>query len=178
MRFLLLAATLALLPLSAAANPGSEPPPPELSAAVSHLEWGIFCAGQAMDRAPAPGTETGWIHVPRDEITFHWPDEQTVPAVIGLAFGVKATGKPGWATAAAEVRVHRPGRTAPETWASDISDVGPTLAFFRFDRADELTPGRWAIEGWNGDTRLYRVEFLVVPAETRPGIAASCNATS
>jgi hypothetical protein len=172
------AALVALSPLAGMAGPGAEPVVPVAAPEIAQLEWGVFCAWQAMDRAPAPGTETGWIHVPMDEVSFHWPERQVVPAVIGMGFGIKATGIKGWESAVGEVRVYRPGRKAAESWASDVSDFGPTLAFFRFDRADELVPGTWVIEGWDRDQRLYRVEFEVVPAAALPEIAGACDATS
>lgn len=173
----LLCAFLALAP-AALAGPGAEPVPPLLSEGIARLEFGVFCAWQQMDRAPAPGTETGWIHVPLDQIDFTWAGQQVVPAVIGMGFGIKATGAPGFATAVGETRVFRPGRAEPEAWASDISEIGPTLAFFRFDRPEELIPGTWAIEGWDRGNRLYRVEFEVVPATALPGLAGACEATS
>ncbi|MGA0540320.1 hypothetical protein [Neotabrizicola sp. VNH66] len=178
MRHMLALILSAALALPAAAGPGSEPAPPVVVAEVARLEWGVFCALQAMDRAPAPGTASGWIHVPKGEVSFHWPDRQVVPAALGLAFGVKVTGAKGWETAVGEVRVYRPGRTTPESWASDISSLGATLAFFRFDTESELVPGTWVIEGWDRDRRLYRVEFEVVPGAAVPEITNACGATS
>jgi hypothetical protein len=164
----LLAPTLAL----------AGPLPPETAPEISRIEVGVFCALQAMDRMPAPGTESGWIHVPTSEIGFHWPDRQVVPASIGLAFGVKATGAPGWISQNAEARVTRPGRTTPEVWNTGISDAGASLVFFRFDTDEELVPGLWAMEAWDGQQLLYRVEFEVVPAATLPEIVDACGAVS
>ncbi len=168
------------LPLWLLAAPAlAEPAAPAGSAAVARLEVGVFCALQAMDRMPAPGTVSGWIHVPTSEITFHWPDRQVVPASIGLAFGLRVTGAPGFATSdLAEARVYRPGRSTPEVWSSGFSDGGENLSFFRFDTEDELVPGLWTFEGWDGGTLLYRVEFEVVPAAAVPEISQACGATS
>lgn len=170
-----IALALTLLACPALAAPAE----PEAGPQLARLEVGVFCALQAMDRMPAPGTASGWIHVPTSEITFHWPDRQVVPAALGLAFGVRATGVPGFATSdGAEARVTRPGRTRPEVWASGISDAGDTLSFFRFDTLEELVPGLWTFEGWDGGTRLYHVEFEVVPAAAVPEIVGACGATS
>lgn len=172
MRLALLLTLLASPALAAPAEPQAAPQ-------VARLEVGVFCALQAMDRMPAPGTASGWIHVPTSEITFHWPDRQVVPAALGLAFGVRAMGAPGFATSdGAEARVTRPGGTTPEVWSSGISDAGDTLSFFRFDTEDELLPGLWTFEGWDGETRLYHVEFEVVPAAAVPEIVDACGATS
>jgi Domain of unknown function (DUF3859) len=170
LRGLILALTLAL-PLRA------EPAPPQADPLVASLKVGVFCALQAMDQRPAPGTLSGWIHVPDGVIDFHWPDRQVVPAVIGLAFGVKSQMVPG-VFASGEMRVYRPGSSSPETWDSTFTDTGEQFGFFRFDRDDELIPGLWQFEAWEGDTRLYSAEFEVVPAAALPEIAQACGAIS
>ena len=169
----------ALLALALLATPcGAAPADPVHGPEIGTLEVGIFCALQAMDRMPAPGTASGWIHVPTTEIRFHWPDRQVVPAAIGLAFGVKALAAPGWSGAAVEARVTRPGRSRAETWETFISDSRESIAFFRFDSESELDPGLWTFEAWQGDARLYRVEFEVVPAAALPEIVEACGAVS
>ena len=112
------------------ADPASPAPGP----LVATLKLGVFCALQAMDQRPAPGTLSGWIHVPDGMIDFHWPDRQVVPAAIGLAFGVKSQMRPG-VFLQGEMRVYRPGSTTPETWDSSFSDTGEQFGFFRFDLA-------------------------------------------
>lgn len=167
---------LALL-LILAAPLRAGPVMPEASAHVASQSFGVFCALQAMDQRPAPGTLSGWIHVPDGEIDFHWPDRQVVPAQIGLAFGVKSRLAPGLFLSG-EMRVFRPGATAPETWDSSFTDRGDQFGFFRFDREDELIPGIWRFEAWSGDQQLYSVEFEVVPAAALPEIAQACGAIS
>lgn len=155
----------------------AEPAPPTADPMVASLKVGVFCALQAMDQRPAPGTLSGWIHVPDSMIDFHWPDRQIVPAAIGLAFGVKSRMVPG-VFASGEMRVYRPGSTTPETWDSTFSDLSEQFGFFRFDREDELISGIWRFEAWEADTRLYSVEFEVVPAAALPEIAQACGAVS
>jgi hypothetical protein len=155
----------------------ADPALPSADPLVASLKVGVFCALQAMDQRPAPGTLSGWIHVPDSVIDFHWPDRQVVPAAIGLAFGVKSQMVPG-VFVSGVMRVYRPGRTAPETWESSFSDTGEQFGFFRFDREDELIPGLWRFEAWEGETRLYAVEFEVVPAAALPEIVQACGAIS
>ena len=69
-----LAIALALTAGAALADPASPAPGP----LVATLKLGVFCALQAMDQRPAPGTLSGWIHVPDGMIDFHWPDRQVV----------------------------------------------------------------------------------------------------
>jgi hypothetical protein len=155
----------------------ADPAPPSTDPLVATLKVGVFCALQAMNQRPAPGTLSGWIHVPDGVIDFHWPDRQVVPAAIGLAFGVKSQMVPG-VFASGEIRVYRPGSTVPETWESSFSDTGEQFGFFRFDREDELISGIWRFEAWEGVTQLYSVEFEVVPAAALPEIAQACGAIS
>ncbi len=175
MRALILPAILAVTPALA------EPAPPFAAPGVLQLDWGIFCSGEAMDRAVAPDTDSGFIHVPRRSLSFHWPGARRVPAALGLAFGVEAMAQPGGAEPV-EIRVFHPGRALPERWDSTLSDTAASLVFFRFDRPDELTPGIWTIEAHAGagdDTGLlYRVEFEIVPAEALPEIVHACGATA
>lgn len=156
----------------------AEPAPPQPGPLVAAIEVGVFCALQAMDQRPAPGTSSGWVHVPNGEITFHWPDRQVVPASLGLAFGVKARLVPGAFAAYGEMRVYPPGSTVPEIWDSSFGDLSPSVAFFRFDHDHELIPGPWRFEAWDGATQLYSVTFEVVPAAALPEIAQACRATS
>ncbi|MFZ1470419.1 MAG: hypothetical protein WAT09_15805 [Paracoccaceae bacterium] len=174
MRHLITALALALIGTAALADPA----PPQHGPQIARLELGVFCALQAMDRMPAPGTTDGWIHVPTGNVRFHWPDRQVVPAAIGLAFGVKATGAVGWSSETAEVRVYRPGHEVPDVWNAGISEWGGTLSFFRFDTVDELIPGLWRFEVWEGDIRHYQVQFQVVPADAVPDLVQACGAVS
>ena len=169
---------LGLAPALAAGLASAEPAPPLHDPVVARIEAGVFCAWQAMDQRPAPGTLSGWIHVPDGEITFHWPDRQVVPASLGLAFGVKAQLLPGEFAAYVDMRVYRPGSDLPEIWDSSIGDLSPSIAFFRFDHEHELVPGPWRFEAWEGETQLYSVEFEVVPAAALPEISQACGATS
>ena len=168
---------LGLFALALGAPLHAEPALPQTDPQVARLSFGVFCALQAMDQRPAPGTLSGWIHVPDGAIEFHWPDRQIVPAAIGLAFGVKSQMAPG-VFASGEMRVYRPGATRPETWESSFSDSGEQFGFFRFDRPDELIAGIWRFEAWEGETRLYAVEFEIVPAAALPEIVNACGATS
>ena len=168
---------LALIFALATGMAAADPAPPAPGPLVDSLEVGVFCALQAMDQRPAPGTISGWIHVPDGEISFHWPDRQVVPAAIGLAFGVKSQMVPG-VFATGEMRVYRPGSATPETWESGFSDTGEQFAFFRFDREDELIHGLWRFEAGEGETKLYAAEFEVVPAAALPEIVNACGAIS
>jgi hypothetical protein len=156
----------------------ADPLPPSAGPEVEEIKVGVFCALQSMAQQPAPGTLSGWIHVPNGEIEFHWPDRQVVPAALGLAFGVKARLVPGQNVTQGEMRVFRPGSATPEYWATTFSDLDESVSFFRFDDESELITGIWRFEGWDGRAQLFSVEFEVVPAAALPAITDACGAVA
>jgi hypothetical protein len=165
---------LLLLPAAALAKPAT----PTWSPPIADISFGIFCAITTEGEAPAPLTRSGTIHTVADDPAFHWPGQRTVPAALGLAFGVKSQTISGTTLPFTEMHVFRPGDTTPDIWTSAISDADPSFAFFRFDTEAELIPGPWVFEAWDAGKRLYRVEFEVVPYEQAPGIAQACGGTS
>ncbi|MCU0802654.1 MAG: DUF3859 domain-containing protein [Rhodobacteraceae bacterium] len=168
---------LALVMMLVTAAP-ARPMDPVIGPMMADVQFGVFCALTPTGRAAAPGTLSGWIHQIDGPFAFDWPGQNRVPARIGIAFGVIATAAPDGFVADAEIRVFRPGATTPETWQSSFGDQEPSLAFFRFDRPDELIPGRWAFEASQAGNRLYRVEFEVLPPAESAGVAAACGAVS
>ena len=170
----LIALVLLLWPASLCAKPGA----PTWSAAMNGVTFGIFCAIDVTGQTEAPGTTSGYIHTIDATPGFDWPGQRTVPASLGIAFGVQAQSAPGTAMPFAEMRVFRPGVAQPDTWITTLDDISPAFAFFRFDTDAELIPGRWAFEAWDANKRLYRVEFEVVPADQAIGIANACGGMS
>lgn len=167
-------ALLLLTPFAALAKPAT----PVWVPPIAEISFGIFCAIQTVGEAPAPLTRSGVIHTVAEDPAFHWPGQRSVPASLGLAFGVKSRTTPGITLPFAEMRVFRPGEPSPDIWTSAISDTDPSFAFFRFDTAEELIPGIWTFEAWDAGKRLFRVEFEVLPADQAIGIAAACGGTS
>ncbi len=165
---------LLLLATAAVAKPAA----PNFAPPIAAIEFGVFCTIKTTGQTEAPGTASGFIHTTDSVPAFDWPRQTTLPASIGLAFGVKAGTVSGSIVAGAEIRVFRPHQPNPDFWTSDFYDTEQSFAFFRFDTAEELIPGTWVFEAWDGAKRLYRVEFEVVPYDQAPGIAQACGGTS
>jgi hypothetical protein len=165
---------LLLIPVCALAA-WAKPAPPIRAPQLANLSFGLYCAIAVTGRAEEPNTASGYIHLADEAADFQWPGQNIVPAVLGLAFGVKAQTRQGIAFPNAEMRVFQPGRAEPDIWGTGFSDQDSSLAFFRFDRPDELVPGIWVFEAWSGRTRLYRVEFEVVPAAEGNAIVQACG---
>ncbi|MBK6468130.1 MAG: hypothetical protein IPF96_15700 [Rhodobacter sp.] len=66
----------------------------------------------------------------------------------------------------------------PEIWYSDLFADVPSMRGYSFDFEAELIPGLWRMEAWDGETRLYSIDFEVVPPSALPGIGSDCNLLS
>lgn len=149
----------------------SEPAPPTTSPDFSTFSVGVLCSPREADRAAAPDTRLGYTTVvaaPR-KIGFA---QQRVPAALGVSFGVMFT--PTHALSGVRNETYRPGSSRPDVYYSDIDAKPGRYRGFAFEFQDELVPGLWRLESWQGDKLLYRVEFQVVPEAALPEIQAQC----
>lgn len=152
----------------------ADPAPPSFDDPIIQLEYGVFCDGSDGERIPAPDTELGYIELAPDKVEINLI-RQKLPAEIGLAFGViPHTSRDVNAT----IKVHRPDRAIPESWDSTIWKDSPGPTYFTFDFPQEQVPGLWALEAWEGDHRLYRVEYLVTPPGSDAGLTGLCQLMS
>mgnify|MGYP001376047794 CR=1 FL=1 len=168
--------TLALPALAAfLVSPALAEPKPLRSAPGIRAEAGVFCSAEGMGRKPAPGTAAGWVNSPSDEPEFSWPT-LTVPARIGVAFGVKAESTGGdlsGATLVVEHPAYRDGTTV-ESWSTNIHAGSPTVDFYSFDFDHELVPGPWRMQAQRDGRVLFDVTFDVVAPEESPEIVRLC----
>lgn len=156
----------------------AKPAAPDIAPPLGTVTFGIFCTIAVSGQTDAPGTLTGFIHTVDEAPGFDWSGQRTVPASLGIAFGVKAQTTLGTSVPFAVMHVFRPGRPLPDVWTAGFDDTDPSFAFFRFDTEAELIPGLWAFEAWDAGKRLYRVEFEIVPADQAIGIASACGGVS
>ncbi len=152
----------------------AEPAPPMFRAPVTLLQHGIFCDTNNGARVAAPGTQLGYVEIAPEGLEIALV-RQSLPADIGLSFGVFAQASHD---VAVTIKVYRPDLPAPETWASTIRADGPGPAYFTFDFPHEQVPGLWAIEAWDGEQQLYRVEYLVTPAGSDADLVGLCQLMS
>lgn len=168
---------LRLVPVLCLAAPAAlaDPAAPALSPGVQLVDYGIYCQTESTGTQPAPETSLGYIDmlpgVP--EMIYR---QQAIPARLGTSFGVVIQVDrdiPG-----ARIETWKPGAARAETWYDDIFADSPQMRGFAFDYPEEIILGLWRMEAWEGDTRLYSVEFEVRPAETLPGVTSDCNLMS
>lgn len=153
----------------------AEPALPFAAPGITIDAVGIFCAKGTTRREDAPETTLGYIQLldGLPEMAFR---QQTVPARIGVQFGVIMTADrdiPGIRN-----ETWKPGATTPEVWSADLLAGVTRSRGFSFDYPEELLPGIWRMQAFDGDTLLYSVEFDVVPGTEQPGIGSDCNLLS
>ena len=169
-RSALWALALAALPLPAAAQM-------RVSAQVSDLMQGLFCAPQDTGRREAPDTMAGWIHVP-DEPVRMVAEGAVAPAVLGLGFGVRFQRAGGDLVGLRYEVTHPPmgdGGLTRQGWDS-LSQGGEWDAiFFQFDIPEELLPGEWTFAAYDGAHELFHVPFTVVDPALAPELTGRCR---
>ncbi|MFZ1470420.1 MAG: hypothetical protein WAT09_15810 [Paracoccaceae bacterium] len=156
------------LPAVVLADPG----PPTSIVSVQILDYGIYCRPVIDGTTAAPGTPLGYVNNFSGAPTYRYR-QQEVPALLGISFGLSVVSD----ISIANVRVEtlRPGATAPDVWFTDLEAGSAHARGFSFDFEDELQMGLWKMEAWDGDTRLYSIEFDVVAPSALPEIGPDCN---
>lgn len=166
---LALAAGLLALPLAA------DPAPPVTDPAITIVDLGIYCRPALAGTEEAPGTSLGYINLFDGQPVIRHR-QQEVPAALGLSFGLIVRSTEDFF--GARMESWKPGRDQPEVWFSDILANEDRARGFTFDFESELIPGLWRLEAWDGERRLYSVEFEVMPPSALPGILSDCNLLS
>ena len=145
---------------------------PASSPTVQITNFGIYCSPEIKERQEAPETSLGYIEVfsGMPEIRYQ---QQKVPARLGVSFGVVIASAKDMS--GVRVETWRPGQETPDIYYTDYTAGGTSMRGFTFDFKEELLLGVWRMEAWEGDTRLYSVEFDVVAPSTLPGIGSDCT---
>jgi hypothetical protein len=162
---LLFSATLAL----------ADPAPPTAIPGIRITDFGVYCRPDSEGTEPAPETSLGYINL-LSALPEFVHRQQDIPATMGTSFGVVVQADRD--ILQARIETWKPGRDQPEIWYTDLFADTPRMRGFAFDFPEEVILGTWRMEAWDGDTRLYSVEFEVRPAESLPGISSDCNLLS
>lgn len=144
----------------------TEPAPTQVERVVAKENWaGIY---RFVDEEDAEGKRFRKTQVLRET--------STIPARLGVQFGYRLNleGKCGWVVPLKSViHLPPPGRRTQdgvpfertERYLLSAACEGETGIGYAFDTPDELLPGPWTFELWNGDERIYARTFDVVPDE-------------
>lgn len=157
------------LPLAAQAVPGP---------GVAEIVAGLICAATDTDRRDAPGTLSGWIHVPTGPVQMV-ARGHVAPAVLGVGFGVSYRLAPGVSGPVTYTVQHPPipptGATT-QSWDGFLEPgVGDTV-YFQFDVPEELQVGAWQFSATLGGQTLFTADFEVVAPDSVPELLGLCRA--
>lgn len=104
---------------------------------------------------------------------------QTVPAVVGMGFGVKAQAANPAGYGQVTITVRHPPFTAggPTAQSFQTSMSGSALSafYYRFEDASEAQPGTWTVQATVGGTVLYSLDFDVVRPRANDGLLRACG---
>lgn len=150
-----------------------------VSPLVGSFEGGVLCAQETGVTREAPDTVAGTTHV-IDEAPPYVSTGRVVPAVLGIAFGVKAgiAGDLGFEGVVMTV-THPPFAGSGATEQSFTTYIGPEtdpgITFYQFDYGYELALGDWTMSAQLNGMTLYETTFTVVPPAALPELASVCG---
>lgn len=137
---------------------------------IAELHVGIFCKfDETLSAGAAPNTIKGTVENFDSSLALV-EETQTIPAVDRLYFGVLGREKTENGTITIKV-THPPlgpEGTTVESWETKMSTSELTMHAYYFGLSDGDPVGRWTITGKSGGTKLFYVEFDVVPADAKP----------
>src|SRR5690606_18702491 len=149
-----------------------------VSPLVTDLVGGLFCAPEEAGRRSAPGTISGWVHIPAEPIVLV-QESDVAPLVLGTGFGVRyslALDLPATVTYTVTHPPIPPSDMTVETWHSQAPIMDGDSFFFQFDWPEELVGGEWTFSAAIDGEVLFTVAFDVRPAADLPALAHLCRA--
>jgi hypothetical protein len=145
---------------------------------IAELVYGIYCAQDPVRTEAAPETASGVINIVPDLPAIRFV-QTTVPAALGIGFGILSRAPDGMVHDPVTVTVTHPpfpgSGIAVERWTTRLDGVDFNLTGFSFDVPGELVPGIWTFSAHAGQTELFHVTFEVVPSDLAPGVLAECQ---
>lgn len=141
-------------------------------------EIGLHCPYEIASRTAAPDTVIGTV----DTIAGRASAVQlthTVPAILGLAFGVQLKLIPGASYNDVQVLVTHPPMgedgTTSQSWSTDTQSAGWTVNMYRFDFPQELLPGTWNISLVGDGRVVFSTDFNVIAPPAGMTLEGICS---
>lgn len=146
---------------------------------VTFFESGVLCAPDTGVTREAPDTIAGTTHI-IEQVPPFVSNQNIVPAVIGIGFGVKSGINAPLALENVLISVtHPPLAGAGATQQSSTSYIGPatdpSISFYQFDYAYELALGEWSMSASIDGDVLWKETFTVVAPAALPELAGLCG---
>ncbi|MEC3861510.1 DUF3859 domain-containing protein [Mesobacterium sp. TK19101] len=146
---------------------------------VALVDYGIFCPFEHTGESrPAPDTENGQVflvdHAREVDIR-----GDTVPAILGFAFGIRYRLEPGVNLPPTRVIVTHPPLGAAgmtrQSWDFRPNPGDIAVSLFSFDMPYEMVPGDWSFLLTDGTRTYLERRFRVVPGDQMPWVFDLCQ---
>ncbi len=141
------------------------------------LDHGVVCDVLITGQQDAPLTESGQLNLVDQDRTID-VTTATVPARLGLSFGIRVTLETGTALADARVVVHHPplgaARVTTQSWPIWLNAGDVSLNLFTFEHAYELVEGRWMFQIIGAHGIALSQEFDVVDKYAAAAVQDAC----
>lgn len=148
-----------------------------VSPRVLDLTAGIFCAPPEGERRPAPGTASGWVHVPEEPVAMV-AEGVRAPTVLGLGFGVRYRLSDTERAPTRYIVRHPPVpplNMTEESWEGSVGAGSVDTVFFQFDLEEEMQRGDWSFSVESRGELLFTVAFTVTGPAELPALAQICH---
>lgn len=142
------------------------------------FDYGIFCSLEPDSFKEAEDTIEGTINQFSESPDFIWKGT-TVPAMVGMSFGVHVQTLPQYEGAVRFTVSHPPmgnAGTTQQGWIGTLNAVEMQYVGFSFDHDYETVTGPWTMRAdtLDGDP-IYEITFDVVDPRLLPEITAACG---
>lgn len=167
---------LGLTLMSDAAATRAEPAPPSTAPGIRIVTLGTYCRFSGVrERRADPWLADGYVSIVPGDAVFNFR-QQTIPARLGLRFGLLVMSDRDIFNVI--YVLWPPGDRRPDVWEGELYANESRFRGESFSDPDDLVPGLWRMEAFDGMTRLYRVEWEVRPPTYAPEITSFCEGPS
>ncbi|WGW05170.1 DUF3859 domain-containing protein [Tropicibacter oceani] len=146
-------------------------------AAVELVEFGVICDVAITGERPAPLTESGKMNLIDQQRGFD-VISTSVPAKLGLSFGIRIALDPESTSTGTRVVVTHPSlgasRTTTQSWPTALEPGGRSLNLFTFEHGYEMVQGRWTFAVIDDSGKRVEQAFDVLPESSVPQVQAVC----
>lgn len=150
---------------------------PSTARALTLLDYGVICEVILTNKREAQGTESGVVNVIGPGRDFN-VRTTTVPAELGLSFGMRITLPRGAAAQTVQVIVQHPPmgtrRITRQRWSAPIAPGEKVMNLFTFESEHELVQGRWRFTIQSADGKTLRRDFRVAGPLAAPEVQDAC----
>lgn len=145
---------------------------------AADYDYGLFCSLEPDSIREAEGTIEGTINQFTESPDFIW-EGTTVPAIVGMSFGIHVQTLPQF-DGAVQFSVSHPPMgpegVTEQGWVGSLNAVEMQYVGFSFDHDYETVTGPWTLRAQTleGDP-IYEITFDIVDPRLMPDVTSACG---